>query len=254
MTSEPPPQKKRKGKGKKKKRQVEADTAESIPRKKEAKGTPSTTLGRAPNAEPLPVPGVLVRTAPTPVGQKTSLDKQLEAHLLGTEPPATVVPQSQTTSSLMAPQGPDMGGFLAGLRKSMPQAGMRQTVVTTPVPRRSKQTWILVPVAEAQMTRPPTVKELLAKQAVKEIPGGQMLETPPPAALRSPMVREVSTMETEGQEPITIGKEVQKEPTVPSSRMAANEPLISANLECQIGTKGVTVVPEMDAPMMEKEK
>ena len=59
----------------------------------------------------------------TPVGQKTSLDKQLEAHLLGTELPAAVVPQVQTTASSTAPQGLDMGGFLAGLRKSIPQAG-----------------------------------------------------------------------------------------------------------------------------------
>ena len=85
-------------------------------------------------------------------------------------------------------------------------------------------------MAEAQMTRPLTVKELLAKQAVKEIPGGPMLETPPPTALRSPTAREVYTMETEGQEPITMDKEAQKKPTVPSSRMAADEPVIPANL------------------------
>ena len=54
---------------------------------------------------------------------RTSLDKQLEAHLLGTEPLATEAQQSQTTASLTAPQGPDMGGFLAGLRKSIPWAG-----------------------------------------------------------------------------------------------------------------------------------
>ena len=250
MTSEPPPQKKRKGEGKKKKkRQVKADTAESIPRKKEAKGTPSATLRRSPDAKPPLALGVLVRAAPTSIGQKTSLDEQLEAHLLGTEPPAAVVLQSQTPTSLMAPQGPDMGGFLARLRKSIPWAGTQQTVVTTPIPRWSKQTWILVPVAEAQMTRPLTVKELLAKQAVKEIPEGLMLETPPPTTLRSPMAREVSTMETEGQEPITMDKEAQKEPTVPSSRVAANEPVIPANLECQVGTTGMTVVPETDAPM-----
>ena len=123
MTSEPPPQKKWKGEGKKKKRQVEADADESIPRKKEAKGTPSAALGRAPDAEPPPVPGVLLGAAPMPVGQKTSLDEQLEAHLLGTEPPASVVQQSQTAASSMAPQGPDMGGFLARLRKSIPWAG-----------------------------------------------------------------------------------------------------------------------------------
>ena len=54
---------------------------------------------------------------------RTSLDKQLEAHLLGAEPPTTVAQQSQTAASSTAPQGPDMGGFLAGLRKSIPQAG-----------------------------------------------------------------------------------------------------------------------------------
>ena len=66
-------------------------------------------------------------------------------------------------------------------------------------------------------------------------------------------MREVSTMETEGQEPTTMDKEA-KEATVPSSRMAADEPVIPTNLEHQVGTTGVTVVPEMDAPMMEKEK
>ena len=121
MTSEPLPQKKQKGEGKKKKRQVEADTDESILRKKEAKGTPSTALGRAPDAEPPPAPGVLLRAAPTPMGQKSSLDKQL--HLLGTEPLSAVVWQSQTTASSTAPQGSDMGGFLARLRKSIPLAG-----------------------------------------------------------------------------------------------------------------------------------
>ena len=77
ITSEPPPQKKWKGEGKKKKKQVKADADELIP--------------RAPDAEPLPVPRVLPRAAPMPIGQKTSLDKQLEAHLLSAEPPATVV-------------------------------------------------------------------------------------------------------------------------------------------------------------------
>ena len=111
-----------------------------------------------------------------------------------------------------------------------------------------------VPVSEAQMTRPLTVKELLAKQAVKEIPGGPMLETRPLTALRSPEVREGSTMETEGQEPITMDKEAQKEPTVPSSRMAASEPVAPANLEHQVGTTEVAVVPETDAPTTEREK
>ena len=57
------------------------------------------------------------------VEQRTSLDEQLEAHLLSAEPLATVAQQSQTAASSMAPQGPDMGGFLARLRKSIPRAG-----------------------------------------------------------------------------------------------------------------------------------
>ena len=79
-------------------------------------------------------------------------------------------------------------------------------MVTTPVPRQSKQTWIPVPVAEAQTTRPPTVRELLARQAVKEIPRGSFLEVPQPTALRSPLAREVSTMETGGQGPTAMDR------------------------------------------------
>ena len=154
----------------------------------------------------------------------------------------------------MAPQGPDRGGFLAGLRKSIPRAGTQQVVVTTPVPRRSKQTWILVPVAEAQMIRPLTVRELLARQAVKEIPGGSLLEVPQPTALRSSLAREVSTMDTRGQEPIAMDVEVQKEPTVPSSRTATDEPMIPTDLECQVRTTEVTVVQETVAPVTEEEE
>ena len=130
--SELPLRKKHKGEGKKKKRQVEADTAESTPKKKKAKGTPSAALRRAPDAEPQPVLEVPPGAAPMVIEQKSSLDEQLEAHLLGMEPPATVAQQSQTATRSIAPQGPDMGGFLAGLRKSIPQAGAQQTVVTTP--------------------------------------------------------------------------------------------------------------------------
>ena len=161
MTSGPPTEKKQKGE--RKKRKAEADADEPILKKKKAKGTPSATLGRAPDAESPPVLGVPLGAASTTVEQRTSLDKQLKAHLLGSEAPATVAQQSQTAASSMAPQGPDMGGFLAGLRKSIPWAGTRQAVVTSPVPRGSKQTWIPVPVAEAQTTRPPTVRELLAR-------------------------------------------------------------------------------------------
>ena len=127
-------------------------------------------------------------------------------------------------------------------------------VVTTPILRQSRQTWIPIPMAEAQTTRPPTVKELLAKQAVKEISGGPMLEAPPPTALRSPPAREGSIMEVRGQEPIITDKEVQKEPMVPSSRKVADEPVIPTNLEHQVVTTGVTVVLETDALTTEKER
>ena len=124
MTSGPPTEKKQKGeRKKKKKRKAEADADELILKKKKAKGTPSPALRRAPDVESLPVLGVPPGAALMAVEWRTSLDEQLEAHLLGAEPPATVAQQSQTTASSMAPQGPNMGGFLAGLRKSMPQAG-----------------------------------------------------------------------------------------------------------------------------------
>ena len=255
MTLGPPTEKKQKGeRKKKKKRKAEADTDEPIPKKKKAKGTPFATLGRAPDAKPPPVPGMLPGAAPMAVEQRTSLDEQLEAHLLGAEPLATVAQQSQTAASSMAPQGLDMGGFLARLRKSIPQAGTQQAVVTTPVPRQSKQTWIPVPVAEAQTTRPLTVRELLARQAAKEIPGGSLLEAPQPTALRSPLVREVSTMETGGQEPIAMDAEVQKEPTVPSSGTVTDEPVIPTNLECQVRTTEVTVAHEMVTLVTEEEE
>ena len=124
MTLGPPTEKKQKGeRKKKKKRKAEADADEPIPKKKKTKETPSTTLGRASDVEPPPVPGVPPGAAPMAVEWRTSLDKQLEAHLLGAEPPATVAQQSQTAASLTAPQGPDVGGFLARLRKSIPWAG-----------------------------------------------------------------------------------------------------------------------------------
>ena len=143
---------------------------------------------------------------------------------------------------------------MARLRKSIPQAGTQQAVVTTPVLRQSKQTWIPVPVAEARMTRSPTVRELLARQAVKEIPGGSLLEVPQPTALRSPPVREVPPMETGGQEPIAMDMEMQKEPMVPSSRMVTDEPVIPTDLECQVRTMEVTVVQETVVPVMEEEE
>ena len=115
----------------------------------------------------------------------------------------------------MAPQVPDMG-FLARLRKSIPQAGARQVLVTTPVPRRPKQSWIPIPVAEAQMTKPPTVRELLARQAAGETPKEPTPEAPQPTALRSPPAREVSTMETGELEPIAMDAKMQEKLMVPS--------------------------------------
>ena len=126
--------------------------------------------------------------------------------------------------------------------------------MTTPVLRQFKQTWISVPVAEAWTTRPPTVRELLARQAAKEIPRGSLLEAPQPTALRSPPAREVSPMETGGQEPIAMDAEAQKEPMVPSSGTATDEPVIPTNLECQVRTMEVTVVQETVALVMEEEE
>ena len=126
--------------------------------------------------------------------------------------------------------------------------------MTTPVPRQSKQTWIPVPVAEAQMTRPPTVRELLARQAAKGIPGGSLLEVPQPTALRSPPVKEVSPMETGGQEPTVMDAEAQKEPTVPSCGTATDEPVIPTDLECKVRTMEVTVAQETVTPVTEEEE
>ena len=124
MTSRPPTEKKQKGeRKKKKKRKVEADTDEPILKKKKAKETPSTALRRAPDTESLPVPGVPPGAASKAVEQKTSLDKLLEDHLLSAEPLGTVAQPGQTAASSMAPQGLDMGGFLARLRKSITRAG-----------------------------------------------------------------------------------------------------------------------------------
>ena len=108
VTSEPPPEKKQKGK--RKKRKAETDAAGPILKKKKAKGTPSAALGRVPNTELLSVPEVPPGAARVAVEQRSSMDEQLEAHLLGTDPLATVAQPSQTTSSSMAPQVPDMGG------------------------------------------------------------------------------------------------------------------------------------------------
>ena len=109
-------------------------------------------------------------------------------------------------------------------------------------------------MAEARTTRPPTVRELLARQAAKEIPEGSLLEVPQPTALRSPPAREVSTMETGGQESTAMDTEAQKEPTVPSSRMAMDEPMIPIDLECQVRIMEVAVVQETVALVMEEKE
>ena len=124
ITSKAPPEKKQKGERKKKKRKAETDAAGPILKKKKAKGTPSATLRRASDVELLPVPEVPPGAASVAMEQRSSMDEQLKAHLLGADPPATVAQQSQTMSSSTAPQVPDMGGFLAGLRKSIPRAGV----------------------------------------------------------------------------------------------------------------------------------
>ena len=68
MTSGLPTEKKQKGeRKKKKKRKAEADADEPIQKKKKAKGTPSATLGRAPDVESPPVPGVPPGAAPMAV-------------------------------------------------------------------------------------------------------------------------------------------------------------------------------------------
>ena len=240
ITSEPPLEKKQKGEKKKK--------------KKKAKGTPSAALMRAPDAELLPVPEVPPGTAPVAMEQRSGMDEQLEAHLLGANPSATVAQPSQTASSSTAPQVLDMGGFLVGLRKSIPQAGVQQVLVATPVLRQPKQSWVPVPVAEAQMTKPPTVRELLARQAAGETPEEPTPKVPQPTALRSPLAREVSAMETGEQEPIAMDVETQEELTVPSSGVATDEPVIPTGLECQVKTTEVTVTQETVTPVMEEEE
>ena len=251
VTSEAPLEKNQKGERKKKrKRKAETDAAGLIPKKKKAKETPSAALGRAPDAKPPLVPEVPPGAAPVAMEQRPSMDKQLQAHLLGVDPPAMVAQQSQTVPCSMVPQVLDMGGFLAGLRKSIPRAGARQVLVATPVLRQPKQSWIPVPVAEVQMTKPPTVRELLARQAVGETPREPTPEAPQPTALRSPLAREVFTMETGEQEPIAMDAEMQEEPMVPSSGAMTNESVIPTDLEHQVKTtEMVTPVTEEEEPV-----
>ena len=61
-------------------------------------------------------------------------------------------------------------------------------------------------------------------------------------------------METGGQEPTAMDAEAQKEPTVPSSGTATDEPVIPINLERQVRTTEVTVAQETVAPVMEEEE
>ena len=127
-------------------------------------------------------------------------------------------------------------------------------LVATPVLRWPKQYWVPVPMAEAQMTKPPTVRKLLARQTARETPEEPTPEAPQPTALRSPLAREVSTMETGEQEPIAMDAEMQEELTVPSSGAATDEPVIPTNLECQVETMEVTVTQEMVTPVTEEEE
>ena len=127
-------------------------------------------------------------------------------------------------------------------------------LVATPFPRQPKQSWVPVPVAEAQTTKPPTVRELLARQEVGETPEEPTPEAPQPTALRSPPAREVSAMDTGEQEPITMDAETQEELTVLSSGVATDEPVIPTDLECQVETTEVTVTQETVTPVMEEEE
>ena len=127
-------------------------------------------------------------------------------------------------------------------------------LVATTFPRWPKQSWVPVPMAEAQTTKPPTVKELLARQAVGETSKEPTPEAPQPTALRSPLARKVSAMETGEQEPITMDAEMQEEPMVPSSGVATDEPMIPTDLECQVETMEVTVTQETVTPVMEEEE
>ena len=127
-------------------------------------------------------------------------------------------------------------------------------LVATPFPRQPKQSWVPVPVAEAQTTKPPTVRELFARQAAGETPKEPTPEAPQPTALRSPQAREVSAMETGEQEPITMDTETQEELTVPSSGAATDEPVIPTDLEHQVKTTEVTVKQDMVTLVMEEEE
>ena len=67
------------------------------------------------------MPEVPQEAAPVAVEQRSGMDEQLEAHLLGTDTPATVAQPSQTASSSKVPQVLVLGNFLTGLRESIPR-------------------------------------------------------------------------------------------------------------------------------------
>ena len=105
-------------------------------------------------------------------------------------------------------------------------------------------------MAEVQTTKPPTVRELLARQAVGETPKEPTAEVPQPTALRSPLAREVSAMETGEQESIAMDAEMQEGLTVPSSGVMTDEPVIPTDLEHQVETtETVTPVMEEEEPV-----
>ena len=134
--SEPPPEKKqKKERKKKKKKEVEANSAEPAQKKKKTKGTPSAALRRVPNTELLLVPEVPPGAAPVVMEQRSSMDEQLEAHLLGADSLATVAQPSQTASSSTAPQVLELESFLTRLRESIPRGRAQQAVVATPLLR-----------------------------------------------------------------------------------------------------------------------
>ena len=59
-------------------------------------------------------------------------------------------------------------------------------------------------------------------------------------------------METGEQEPIPMDTEMQEEPTVPSSGVATDKPVIPTDLECQIKTMEEAATQEMVTPVTEE--
>ena len=117
ITSEAPLEKKQKGERKKKKRKAETDAAELIPKKKKAKGTPSAALRRVPDTELPPVLEVPPGAALVAMEQRSSMDKQLEAHLLGADPPSHSGPAKPDRVQFNGAPGPGHGRFLSRTQK-----------------------------------------------------------------------------------------------------------------------------------------